>query len=187
MFLLMSIGFKEWTLICEALGSGAQSIILRKGGIAEGRAGFRFQHDEFFLFPTLFHEQVAKLKLPPETFLPASFPEGQIAIDYRVSVEWTQDLSDLAAVRRLAPFHLWREEVVEERFRYDEKQGLSLAFVHVQKLATPFVFPNSPRYGGCRSWVTLPDPPLALAATAVLSDAVHREREAQIRVLLQEL
>src|SRR5271163_3110147 len=57
---LMSIGFKEWTLICEALGSGAQSIILRKGGIAEGRAGFRFQHDEFFLFPTLFHEQAAK-------------------------------------------------------------------------------------------------------------------------------
>jgi hypothetical protein len=47
----MSIGFKEWTLICEALGNGSQSIILRKGGIAEGRAGFRFQHDEFFLFP----------------------------------------------------------------------------------------------------------------------------------------
>ena len=40
-------GFKEWTLICDALGRGEQSIILRKGGIAEGRAGFRF--DEIFI------------------------------------------------------------------------------------------------------------------------------------------
>ncbi len=155
----MSIGFKEWTLICEALGSGAQSIILRKGGIAEGRAGFRFQHDEFFLIPTLFHEQVAKLKLPPETQLPPSSPEGQLAIDYRVHVEWTQDLTDLALVRRLAPFHLWRDEVIEERFKYDEKQGVSLAFVRVERLVEPFIFPNAPRYGGCRSWVTLPDQP----------------------------
>ena len=66
----MSIGFKEWTLVCDALGSGAQSIIIRKGGIAEGRAGFRFEHPEFFLFPTLFHEQVTKLKLPPDAALP---------------------------------------------------------------------------------------------------------------------
>ena len=180
----MSIGFKEWTLICEALGSGAQSIILRKGGIAEGRAGFRFQHDEFYLFPTLFHEQVAKLKLPAETVLPASSPDGQIAIDNLVRVEWTQDLADLATVRRLAPFHLWRDEVIEERFRYDEKQGVSLAFVRVEKLAQPFVFPSSPSYGGCRSWVKLPDPPSALASTAVLSEAAHRERETQIRALL---
>jgi hypothetical protein len=180
----MSIGFKEWTLICEALGNGEQSIILRKGGIAEGRAGFRFQHDEFFLFPTLFHEQVAKLKLPPGTPLPASGQEGLIAIDYRVRVEWTQDLSDLAAVRRLAPFHLWRDEVIEERFRYDEKQGVSLAFVRVEKLAEPFAFPNASRYGGCRSWVTLPDPPSAIPATAALSDAAHRDREARIRALL---
>jgi hypothetical protein len=180
----MSIGFKEWTLICDALGSGAQSIILRKGGIAEGRAGFRFQHDEFFLFPTLFHEQVAKLKLPPETPLPASASEEQIAIHHRVRVEWTQDLADLETVRLLAPFHLWRDEVIEERFRYDEKQGVSLAFVRVEKLAEPFVFPNSSRYGGCRSWVTLPDPPSALSATPALGDAEHSDRERRIRALL---
>ena len=45
-----SIGFKEWAVVCEALGSGRQSIILRKGGIAEGREGFSFKHREFFLF-----------------------------------------------------------------------------------------------------------------------------------------
>ena len=181
----MSVGFKEWTLICEALGSGAQSIILRKGGIAEGRAGFRFQHEEFLLFPTLFHEQVVKLKLPPETQLPAALPEGEIAIDYRVRVEWTMDLTDLSVVQRLAPFHLWRDEVIEERFRYDEKQGVSLAFVRVERLSQRFVFPNSPRFGGCRSWVTLPDLPAEITAQAVLGEEAHRAREAEIRAALE--
>src|SRR5688572_33439197 len=105
-------GFKEWTLVCDALGKGAQSIIIRKGGIAEGRAGFRFQHEEFLLFPTLFHEQVAKLKLPPETPLPARVEGGPIEIRYAARVEWTRDITDLAAAHRLAPHHLWRDSVV---------------------------------------------------------------------------
>ena len=53
-----SVGFKEWAIVCEALGRGEQSIIVRKGGIAEGRDGFTFRHAEFFLCPTYFHEQV---------------------------------------------------------------------------------------------------------------------------------
>ena len=53
-----SVGFKEWAIVCEAIGRGEQSIILRKGGIAEGRDGFAFRHAEFFLFPTFFHEQI---------------------------------------------------------------------------------------------------------------------------------
>src|SRR5438477_1344443 len=46
-----SVGFKEWSLVCDALGRGEQSVILRKGGIAEGREGFSFRYREFFLFP----------------------------------------------------------------------------------------------------------------------------------------
>src|SRR3982751_5907895 len=57
-----SIGFKEWSVVCEALGHGRQSIILRKGGVAEGREGFSFKHSKFFLFPTWFHEQPQKVR-----------------------------------------------------------------------------------------------------------------------------
>lgn len=179
------IGFKEWALVCDALGRGDQSIILRKGGIAEGRSGFRFQHEEFLLFPTLFHEQVARLKLPPETPLPTRPEDGQIEIRYAVRVEWTHDIIDLAVALRLAPFHLWQDEIVEERFRYEEKQGLgiSLAFVRVLRLSEPFVFPDAPRYGGCRSWVTLPELPSAIGTHEVLDGKTHREREQNIRAL----
>jgi len=181
---VMSIGFKEWTLVCDALGRGEQSIILRKGGIAEGRAGFRFQHPEFLLLPTLFHEQVAKLRLPADTPLPEPRADGQLEVRYAARVEWTQDALDWEKVRALAPFHLWQESEIEKRFRQDDKQMVSLAFVRVQRLSEPFVFPDSPRYGGCRSWVQLPDLSASINLLEVLDEKAHRTREAQIRAAL---
>ncbi|HEY6229533.1 MAG TPA: DUF1802 family protein, partial [Verrucomicrobiae bacterium] len=53
----MRIAFKEWAVIVDALGTGRQIVILRKGGISEGRGGFQVDHPEFLLFPTLFHQQ----------------------------------------------------------------------------------------------------------------------------------
>ena len=69
-------GFKEWALVCEALGRGEQTILLRKGGIAEGREGFGFRHDEFFLFPTFFHEQLVKVRTPEAEIPMAECGEG---------------------------------------------------------------------------------------------------------------
>ena len=177
-------GFKEWTLICAALGRGDQSIILRKGGIAEGRAGFRFQHPEFLLFPTLFHEQAAKLKVPPGTALPAPRADGQHEVRLLARVEWTEDVADWEKVRALAPFHLWQESEIEKRFRQDDQPMVSLAFARIFALSAPHVFPDSPRYGGCRSWIELPDVPASVTQAAVLDDAAHRAREAAIRGVL---
>lgn len=180
----MSIAFKEWTLICDAIGRGEQSVILRKGGIAEGRDGFRFKHDEFLLFPTLFHEQVSKLKLPAATTLPAREEGEPIVVRVKVRVEWTREVADWETVRRLAPFHLWQEAEIEKRFRQDEQPGVSLAFVRASQLSPPFTFLDAPAYGGCRSWVTLPDLPAATVFAPALDDAVHRERERQLLAVL---
>ena len=179
----MTVGFKEWTLVCDALGRGAQSIIIRKGGIAEGRAGFRFQHEEFLLFPTLFHEQVAKLKLPAETALPAMRADGQHEIRFRARVEWTRDVSDLAVVERLAPFHCWQDSEIEKRFHYEDA-GVSVAFVRIEKLSASFVFADSPKFGGCRSWIQLPDLPEGITALPMLDEMGHRARERELRAVL---
>ena len=50
-----AIALKEWAAVCEALAAGRQTILLRKGGIAEGPGGFRPEHSEFWLLPTWFH------------------------------------------------------------------------------------------------------------------------------------
>jgi hypothetical protein len=183
-FSSVMFGFKEWALICEALGRGEQSLILRKGGIAEGRAGFRFAHSEFWLFPTLFHEQTAKLKVPAATLLPASREDRMIEVHYAARVEWTAELADWDKVQALAPFHLWQEAEIEKRFQQDAELKVSLAFVRVLRAREPFVFPNLPRYGGCRSWVELPNTPATLQLDAVLDDPTHREREKAIRAAI---
>ena len=183
----MNVGFKEWTLVCDALGRGEQSIIIRKGGIAEGREGFRFQHEGFLLFPTLFHEQVAKLKLPADTALPAMRADSQHEIRYRARVEWTRDVSDLAVVQRLAPFHCWQDSEIEKRFRYEEekgKPGVSVAFVRVEKLSAPFIFPDSTKYGGCRSWIQLPELPNGITAVPVLDKEMHQVKVANLLAAL---
>jgi hypothetical protein len=181
----VNAGFKEWTLICDALGRGEQSIILRKGGIAEGRAGFRFLHEEFLLFPTLFHEQASKLKVPADTPLPAARGNGQLEIRYGARVDWTEDVSDWEKVQRLAPFHLWQEAEIAKRFRQDDAPMVTLAFVRVLRLSEPFVFADSPRYGGCRSWVQLPPLPETIERVPVLDDTTHEDRVREIRAALR--
>jgi len=178
------IAFKEWTLICDALGRGQQSIIIRKGGIAEGRQGFRFQHIDFLLFPTLFHEQVAKLRVPGETPLPAGREDGQHEIRYAAHVEWTEDVSDWEKVRALEPLHIWQESEIEKRYRQDDQPQVSLAFVRISRLSEPFFFPDSPRYGGCRSWIEVPDLPGTVTLSPVLTEGDHRHRENLLRDLL---
>lgn len=175
--------FKEWTLICDALGRGTQSLIIRKGGIAEGREGFRFKHADFLLFPTLFHEQVSKLKLPADTPLPAAAPDGQHVIELAAHVEWTRDVTDWATVQALAPFHLWSEAEIEKRFRQDDQPGVSVAMVRISRLAEPHRFPDSPKYGGCRSWIEVPDPAGA-TPVPVLDEAAFAEQERAIRAVL---
>jgi hypothetical protein len=176
----MSIGFKEWALVCDQLGAGAQSLILRKGGIAEGRAGFEFKHPEFFLFPTFFHEQVEKLKLPQDVTLPDHDP-ATVRIDYFARIEWTALITDWDAARSLDEFHVWRAEVISERFAYGDAGALNMAFVRVFKLQETWKFPDRPAYGGCRSWVNLPDTGNPPAMSPVLDAQSHHERSELLR------
>ncbi len=178
----MSVAFKEWAVVCEALGSGQQSVILRKGGIAEGREGFAFKHREFFLFPTWFHEQLEKTTLPPETQLPPQI-EGEIEIRHAVSLEWSRLVTDESLLARLREFHILHDSVVTERFHYDDTKGLHVGFVRVFLLDAPRRLPMQKNFGGCRSWVDLPSLEDA-TMVSVISDEEHARRSAALLRLL---
>src|SRR5438105_1940895 len=102
--LLPAIGFKEWALVCESMLRGETSLIFRKGGIAEGKEGFRFKHSQFFLFPTFFHEQIAQTRLDTTRDLEAH-PEN-ITIETFAYVEFTLWISDLQIIEALSEFHV---------------------------------------------------------------------------------
>ena len=177
-----SVGFKEWALVCEALGRGEQTVILRKGGIAEGREGFSFKHREFFLFPTFFHEQVEKVRAV-DCELPAR-REGELEIRYWARLEAAATITRWEVAAALHPFHILHAEVVRERFEYDEAPGIHVAFLRVFRLAVPWTFPDQRSYGGCRSWLRLPDAAPEMRLDAVLNETEHSARLSEFRTLL---
>jgi len=180
---LVNMAFKEWAVVCEALGSGRQSVILRKGGIAEGRAGFAFSHREFFLFPTRFHESLEKTTLPPGFALPAE-REGEVEIRFTAKIEWTCFLSDPEQIAGLSDFHILCREVVEERFRFGEPPGIHIGFARVYRMSSPWVLPMEKHFGGCRSWVELPASP-EVSMEPVLSDEENQRRSKSLREILR--
>jgi hypothetical protein len=154
---MQSIGFKEWALVCEALGTGRQRVIIRKGGIAEGRNGFAFRHQDFFLFPTFFHEQLGRVR-ESNGVLPRQL-DGEIEIRFFARIKETRAITNWEEARALQPLHILQESVVRERFDSDRAPGVHVAFVDVFRLNPIWRFPDSNRYGGCRSWVNLPTLP----------------------------
>jgi hypothetical protein len=177
---MQSVGFKEWALVCDALGQGEQTILLRKGGIAEGREGFGFRHPEFFLFPTFFHEQVLKIRKPEAQIPPEQ--DGQIEIRYFAKLEAEKEITSWETAAALEPLHILAESVVRERFEY-KQAGAHVAFIRVFRLDPAWIFPDKPAYGGCRSWVNLPDYPAGNELEPVLADDEHEKRLDRFRVL----
>jgi hypothetical protein len=168
---MQSVGFKEWALVCQALGRGEQSILLRKGGIAEGRDGFGFRYPEFFLFPTYFHEQVGKVRMAGAE-IPAA-RDGEIEIRYFAKLAAQKQVTSWTEAAALAPLHVLSESVVRERFEY-KGAGLHVALVRVFQVEPAWVLTDKPAYGGCRSWVNLPDYPPGTYFEPALSDEEHR-------------
>jgi len=157
----MAIAFKEWQVICNALAEGRQSILLRKGGIHEGRSGFSFAHDSFLLFPTKFHAQLDHVRegeFTPEREWQAG---DEFSITHHAKALFAVTLTDWEKVEALFPYHVYTGETLKERFDWEGKGmasgSIHLAFVNVSRLETPVELTYDKRFGGCRSWVEIPE------------------------------
>jgi hypothetical protein len=177
-----SVGFKEWSLVCDVLGRGEHSIILRKGGIAEGREGFSFRHREFFLFPTFFHEQVEKVRIASANLAGA---RDTIAIRWYAKAERALRIDSLRIAEALAPLHILTPEVVRERFGYKD-EGLHVAFLRVFEISPSWILQDEERFAGCRSWVDLPSPQ-EMKMRPVVDDAAHQRLRAEFDQLTGNL
>jgi hypothetical protein len=178
-----SVAFKEWAVICGALAAGKQSLILRKGGIADVGGLFRPEHSEFLLYPTFFHEHRSGVK---EQFLPlldaaeAEKPEaGIIRFTHLVRVAQVHQFADLDAVLSLDALHAWTPEVVRQRFHY-RNPGIFVLAVRVFQLPAPELRPERPEYAGCKTWVELDTGISTIDAVPVLSDADFAKQLARI-------
>ncbi len=183
-----NIAFKEWAAVCEALADGRQTIILRKGGIHEGREGFRVEHSQFWLYPTNFHQAADSLTPDASGFItralagtkpgPGELPTNLIRL--LANVEEVHELQSESAALRLAGQHIWSEATVRQRFAY-RQPGLFLLVVRVVGRDSPVLVPETAEMAGCKSWVTLPEPISTNSVDPVLSDAQFAASLRQIR------
>ena len=175
----LSIAFKEWASVCHALASGTQSLILRKGGIAETDGEFRPEHESFLLYPTYFHEQQQKgLKLSATSFLAAAEaerpPNGVVRLSHFVRVERGFRSELLELLHSLERFHIWAPETVTQRFHY-RAPGLYVLLVRTFALPQPIEIAEDPSYAGCKTWVPLTQPIGFENAKPVVDDRTFQE------------
>jgi hypothetical protein len=169
--------FKEWNAVVQALGAGAQILILRKGGIAEGRGGFQMKAERFWLFPTAFHAQAEKLKPAAERWLSSPHLEAEkVPIRFFAEAVQTKFLENWDDILRLEPFHLWTTETVKDRFEWSKPPGLFAFVVRVFALPEPHLLSVSPEMSGCKSWIELPFSFDATPSMPVLTDSEFSAR-----------
>jgi len=170
-------------VVVDALGSGDQIIILRKGGISEGRSGFQIDHTRFFLFPTLFHQQRESVQPAAQIRYDRLAPKlsaNSVRLEFFAEVVDWKFLDSFDAARRLRAQHIWREEVVRQRFDWGRSKSIYAMAVRVFRRPLPVELPMRAEYSGCKSWVDLDQVISVEGAQPVLMD---REFEKKLHAL----
>ena len=150
-------------MVCRALASGQQDVILRKGGIVEPGGTFRLEARDFFLLPTFVHQSADNI-VPAarelfENIEADGLPDGLVRFTHSVQVRDAFVVTDEAALASLRPRHIWSDEIVAERFNRWERR-LDVFVVDVTPLPAPLYFPWHDSYGGCKSWVRVEGEPV---------------------------
>lgn len=157
--LVTSAAFKEWASVVLALERGQQQLIFRKGGIAEEGRGFGVHHDQFFLFPTYFHQQRAGLRESYSSLYEEAMRrqprEGRIVITSRVLVRRSFTIEREEDLAALTARHVYAPHILLDRLHGRHGKTLFALEVDVQVLDAPLELPLLERYSGCRSWVDL--------------------------------
>jgi len=188
----MRIALKEWAVVVEALASGRQIVLLRKGGLAESRDGFELKHREFLFFPTWEHQQRGWIEPFKREFFEQLEPgeQDRITLQYGARVsDFVRIRPDAAALARLSDAFVWDEPYLRMRCEYKPELPLSLVLVLVRaySLPRPCPIPIVRRYNGCRSWVELDDEIDVAGAIELIEDAHYSELRRDLLNRVQEV
>jgi hypothetical protein len=164
---------KEWAVTCAALAAGEQVTILRKGGIGEKR--FELPHPSFFLFPTYAHQR-------PELVRPdaaARYAEAlarrddphQLPLELWATIHDAYPIEHADALDAISALQILTPDYAHERLRWRRTQPLWAVVLRVWRVTPVPVLEVGPEFGGCVSWVELPDGITLGAQTPALGDA----------------
>jgi hypothetical protein len=175
------IALRDWAVTLDELGKGTQILLLRKGGIHEETRHFEVNSDSFYLFPAYEHQKAELLKEEYQGNIAKSIenwsPEdGQIFVKYYAKLHEDVELLDEEKLKALYPQHIWTNEFAAERLKWKKKLPLHVLLLRVYQLEQPVEIPMLEEYGGCKSWLSLPETVQGKEAHPVLSDETFEQK-----------
>jgi hypothetical protein len=187
---MMSLALKEWAVVIRALHEGKQTLLLRKGGIAE--RGFQIKGDRFLLFPTYEHQSEDVLRSPFRNYLletlPAQLP-GKIRIADWAKIEDSFPIAGLRQLDWLYPHHVWAQEFVEAKQNWmkDRRPTVLVLVLRVFRLIKPQIVNDKPKYRGCRSWLEIDEQVDVSESTPALSEKDFAKKARALRDIADNL
>lgn len=160
---------KEWSNVVAALGRGEQILLVRKGGLAD--PDFGVEAERFYLYPTYFHQGESEAR-------------PRVEITHWCEVVRTWSVTELDALRQLAPLVAVPWETLETRYRFRPDQALYVIAVRTWELARPAQVEFREIYGGCKSWISVDEEIDVAGSRPVLDDRELRAKLEEVDALL---
>lgn len=186
----MRAAFKEWAVVVDALGRGEQILILRKGGISEGRGGFKLEHPRFPLFPTLFHQQresvIPSAQARFDELAPHFPAPDKLRLEFFAEIVFAEQLQSLEQANALRGQHVWRDEVIAERFDWGREKAIFALGVRVHQLRRAIELPMLPSYSGCKSWIEMEQEIATDGSKPVLDEHEFEQKLDRLRGALKQ-
>jgi hypothetical protein len=182
----LNVALKEWAVVCSALESGRQMLLLRKGGIYEAAGEFEVEHRQFLLCPTYLHQNLKMLKPEAHTgFEPRTAEPSEVCLSAMGEVTDVLQLRSRRQMDAIDAEHIWAPPLIDMRFHYRPENPLYLLLVRVYRLPGAATLTNTPAYAGCKSWVPLEYDVKVSGAVPALDDAVYESCRSRIRSELE--
>ena len=183
------IALKEWSIVVEALGSGEQLLLVRKGGIREPRGAFQLKRREFLLYPTLEHqhEEAIRPEFRERFRQTATLGEWiqQVPLKVYAGVALCAEIRDPNKLQGLERYHIWQPQFFTERMRYRPQEPTLAIVVRAYRLKEPVNLPVKAEYIGCKSWVPLETSLPIEAAEPVMENQRFRKALNEISARLE--
>ena len=97
-------------------------------------------------------------------------------LEFYAEVVEAKQLGTLEAAQGLRGQHIWRDEVIADRFEWGRARNIYAMALRVFRLPEIRTLPLLPAYGGCKSWVQLEEEIATGCSEPVLGDEAFRAK-----------
>lgn len=147
---------REWQTAVDRIAAGRAVVLIRKGGVAEGRTGFAAHEGRFGLLPTLFHQT--------RSVEPSTAPAPPTTVSVAAELVAAYSVPSDAELEPLTLFHPYLPSQLRTRQTYRPDRPLTVLVVRPLLLSEPFRLADGEIRTLCRSWAQVPGRSLAEAA-----------------------